>query len=82
MEIQNITSEFSETFNITTFTDHKEIYSYYESHELVKTSHINWNLVAYININILTLKYDKLITQYSSIGTICKQMTDNFGSVK
>lgn len=84
LTIQNLTADNPKNFNVTTFNDHKGLY--YESHGLIRTSHINWDLVVYANIDLLTLKYDKIITQYNSMGEVCKfvptQMTNNFGNLE
>ena len=80
MTIQNLTADKSTNFNVSTFNDHKGLY--YESHGLIRTSHANWDLVIYTNIDLLTLKYDKIIAQYNSMGQVCKQMTNNFGNVR
>lgn len=80
MWIWDSTSEAQENYNITTFPDHKGFY--YESHGMIKTSHTKWNLVTYVDIGILTTKYDKLMTQYSEMETICKQMIANFGNAE
>jgi len=78
--IWDSTAVAQENFNITAFPDHKGFY--YESHGMVKTSHIKWDLVTYVDIGILTTKYDKLITQYHEMGTVCKQMIENFGNAE
>jgi hypothetical protein len=80
MWIWDSTTVAQENFNITTFPDHKGFY--YESHGMVKTSHIKWDLVTYVDIGTLTTKYDKLITQYNEMGTICNQMIENFGNAE
>jgi len=61
MWIWDSTLEAQENYNITTFPDHKGFY--YESHGMIKTSHTKWNLVTYVDIGILTTKYEKLMTQ-------------------
>jgi len=76
MWIWDSTSEAQENYNITTFPDHKGLY--YESHGMIKTSYTAWNLVTYVDIKILTTNYDKLMTQYIEMETICKQMIANF----
>ena len=78
MLIRNNISETRETFNITTFSNHKGLY--YKSRGLVRTLHTNWDLVTYLNIDILTSRYDKLMTQYNTKETICKQIIDNYGN--
>ncbi|KAL4153828.1 hypothetical protein QTP88_001661 [Uroleucon formosanum] len=76
MWIWDSTSEAQENYNITIFPDHKGLY--YESHGMIQTSHTTWNLVTYVNIKVLTTNYDKLMTQYIEMETICKQMITNF----
>ncbi|KAL4153477.1 hypothetical protein QTP88_001310 [Uroleucon formosanum] len=76
MWIWDSTSEAHENYNVTTFPDHKGFY--YESHGMIKTSHATWDLVTYVDIKILTTNYDKLMTQYIVMETICKQMIANF----
>lgn len=80
MMIQSTMSNTTDNVNITTFSNHKGIY--YESHGSVSTSHMNWDLVVYVNVDILTSKYNKLMAQYKSMEEICKQMVENFGSVE
>lgn len=76
--IQNIILEIPETFNITFFTDHKEIY--YESHGQNFAYQLGCGSIC--KYRFFSLKYDKLITQYNSMAVICEQMIENFGSVK
>jgi len=35
-----------------------------------------------VDIGVLTIKYDKLMTQYIEMGTICQQMIANFGNAE
>ncbi|KAL4112117.1 hypothetical protein QTP88_015965 [Uroleucon formosanum] len=76
MWIWDSTSEAQENYNITILPDHKGLY--YESHGMIQTSHTTWNLVTYVDIKVLTTNYDKLMTQYIEMETICKQMITNF----
>ncbi|KAL4135978.1 hypothetical protein QTP88_007552 [Uroleucon formosanum] len=69
MWIWDSTSEAQENYNITIFPDHKGLY--YESHGMIQTSHTTWNLVTYVDIKVLTTNYDKLMTQYIEMKTIC-----------
>lgn len=80
MWIWDSTVEAQDNFNITIFPDHKGFY--YEFHGIAKSSHTKWDLLTYVDIGIFTSKFDKFMTQYNGMGTICKQMIAIFGNAE
>ncbi|KAL4092466.1 hypothetical protein QTP88_026967 [Uroleucon formosanum] len=66
--------------NVTPFLDHQGLY--YEYHDSVKLSHINWDLVAFIDLSTSGVQYSVIRSQYEATVKVREQMTERFGSVE
>jgi len=68
------------TFKLTSFTNQQGLY--YESHGETRLSHTTWDLVTFLDLKLITSKYDSILTHYEATKKICNQMTENFGSTE
>jgi len=66
----------TETINITKFALHKGIY--FEFQDNVKTSHTDWNMVAYTDLTSFSSKYTTLRKCYDATANICGQLSERF----
>jgi len=67
-------------YNITMFPDHQGLY--FEHHGSAKVSHINWDLVAFIDLTTSGSQYSMIRSQYEATVEVCEWMTERFGSVE
>jgi len=67
-------------YNITTLLDHQGLY--FEHHGAVKLSHINWDLVAFVDLTFSGSQYSVIRSQYEATVEVCDRMTKRFGGVE
>ena len=69
-----------QVFNLTSFKNQQGIY--YESNGVARLSHISWELVISLDVQLLISKYHVIMAHYEATMTICKNMKNRFGSVE
>ncbi|KAL4154078.1 hypothetical protein QTP88_001911 [Uroleucon formosanum] len=66
--------------NVTPFLDNQRLY--YEYHGSVKLSHINWDLVAFVDLSTSGVQYSVIRSQYEATVKVCEETTERLGSVE
>lgn len=64
------------TFQLTSFTNQQGLY--YESYGATRLSHITWDLVSFLDLKLITSRYDSIMAHYEATRKICNQMTEHF----
>ena len=67
-------------FNLTSFNNQQGIY--YESNGIARLSHVSWELVISLDVQLLISKYHVIMAHYKATTTICNKMKNRFGSVE
>jgi len=65
-------------YNITTLLDYQGLY--FEQYGAVKLSHINWDLVAFVDLTTSGSQYSVIRSQYEATIEVCDRMMKRFGS--
>ncbi|KAL4088679.1 hypothetical protein QTP88_023763 [Uroleucon formosanum] len=55
---------------------------YYESHGVARLSHVSWELVISLDVQLLISKYHVIMAHYQATMTICENMKNRFGNVE
>ncbi|KAE9527723.1 hypothetical protein AGLY_012796 [Aphis glycines] len=69
-----------QVFNLTAFKNQQGIY--YESHGVARLSHVSWELVISLDVQLLISKYHVIMAHYQATTTICEKMKNRLGNVE
>ncbi|KAL4104073.1 hypothetical protein QTP88_019386 [Uroleucon formosanum] len=69
-----------QVFNLTSFKNQQGIY--YESHGVARLSHVSWELVISLDVQLLISKYHVIMAHFQATTTICENMKNRFGNVE